>query len=102
MKNGGYKTSLLFPLNIIDKNIIKQPCIDICSAPGGKSLANFSINKDIVLNDISKERHKNTSPNNLKRLNYKPRIIILIFKICQSRKNIISLFWMLHVVMLAL
>ncbi len=71
--------SSFYPLNIIDKNIIKQPCIDICSAPGGKSFQILSINKDIVLNDISKERIK-ILKNNLKRLNYKPRILNLDFK----------------------
>ena len=63
-----------FPLINIDGKILKEPCIDLCSAPGGKSFQILARKKNIILNDKSKTRIK-LIKSNLNRLNFKADVI---------------------------
>ncbi len=61
------------PLNFIENEIIGNSCIDLCSAPGGKSFQILSKNKAILLNDKSKNKIR-ILKENLERLRFKAKI----------------------------
>ncbi len=63
-----------FPLININENIINEPCIDLCAAPGGKSFQVLAQKKKIILNDKNKKRI-GLIKSNLNRLRFDAEII---------------------------
>ena len=75
----------------IDKNII-----DVCAAPGGKSILLSSLGFNVFAIDKS-QRQIDKLKENLKRLNISLNIKKLIFLNINFLKNIIQFYWMLLV-----
>ena len=65
--------SSFFPINNINIKNIKEKNIDLCAAPGGKSFQILSLNKNIIMNDKSKNRIE-LIKENLDRLKFKTEI----------------------------
>ena len=66
-------SSPFFPINNINIKNIKEKNIDLCAAPGGKSFQILSLNKNIIMNDKSKNRIE-LIKENLDRLKFKTEI----------------------------
>ncbi len=66
--------SSFLPLNLLDMELKNKSCIDLCSAPGGKSFQILSKTNNVVLNDKNKSRISLLNEN-LNRLKYKAKVI---------------------------
>ena len=64
---------IIFSINNINIKNIKEKNIDLCAAPGGKSFQILSLNKNIIMNDKSKNRIE-LIKENLDRLKFKTEI----------------------------